>query len=64
DLVPRLVKIVRDAGQALGYQVLMISHHDVTIFEQYADRIYTFVTDAKGSVEVRQWSPAAVETDR
>jgi hypothetical protein len=64
DLVPRLVKIVRDAGQALGYQVLMISHHDVAIFEQYADRIYTFVPDAKGSVDVRQWSPPAVETDR
>jgi ABC-type glutathione transport system ATPase component len=63
DLVPRLVKIVRDAGQALGYQVLMISHHDVAIFEHYADRIYTFVPDSKGSVEVRQWSPAPTEAD-
>ena len=40
DLVPRLVKIVHDAGRALGFQVLMISHHDATNFSRYADRIY------------------------
>src|SRR5262245_31917302 len=27
DLVPRLVEIVRNAGHAMGFQVLMISHH-------------------------------------
>jgi hypothetical protein len=27
DLVPRLVKIVHEAGKALGFQTLMISHH-------------------------------------
>ncbi len=32
DLVPRLVKIVHDAGKALGFQVLMISHHDASAF--------------------------------
>jgi hypothetical protein len=32
DLVPRLVKIVHEASQALGFQVLMISHHDVAMF--------------------------------
>lgn len=53
DLVPRLVKMVRDAGQALGFQVLMISHHDAAIFERYADRIYEFVPDGSGAVEVR-----------
>jgi ABC-type glutathione transport system ATPase component len=63
DLVPKLVKIVHDAGQALGFQVLMISHHDVSIFERYADRIYTFVPDAKGSVEVRRWSPPPAHSD-
>jgi hypothetical protein len=63
DLVPRLVKIVHDAGQALGFQVLMISHHDVSIFEQYADRIYTFTPSEKGSVEVRRWSPPPTATD-
>jgi hypothetical protein len=63
DLVPKLVKIVRDAGRALGFQVLMISHHDVAIFEQYADCIYTFIPNAKGSVDVRRWSPPPNEAD-
>ncbi len=53
DLVPKLVKIVHDAGKALGFQVLMISHHDVAIFEQYADRIYQCVPVGNGRVEVR-----------
>jgi hypothetical protein len=63
DLVPKLVKIVHDAGHALGFQVLMISHHDVSIFEQYADRIYTFVPDATGRTNVRLWSPQPDVTD-
>ncbi len=40
DLVPRLVQIVSQAARELGFQVLMISHHDVRLFEQFADRIY------------------------
>ena len=48
DLVPALVKIVRNAGKALGFQVILISHHDVSIFERYADRIYRFVPTATG----------------
>jgi DNA repair exonuclease SbcCD ATPase subunit len=48
DLVPRMVKIVRNAGRALGFQVLMISHHDSAIFERYADRIYRFTPTADG----------------
>ncbi|MCY2981028.1 MAG: DNA repair protein [Planctomycetota bacterium] len=39
DLVPKLVKIIHDASRALGFQVLMISHHDRNLFEQYADKI-------------------------
>ena len=54
DLVPRLVKIVREAGQALGFQVLMISHHDVAIFERYADRIYEFSPRGDDGVAVRE----------
>lgn len=64
DLVPRLVKIVHDAGKALGFQVLMISHHDVSIFEQYADRIYQCVPIGDGRVEVRQVHCSPVETDK
>lgn len=57
DLVPRLVKIIHEAGQALGFQVIMISHHDPAMFERYADCIYQF-TPAKEGVEVQR-----VETD-
>jgi DNA repair exonuclease SbcCD ATPase subunit len=55
DLVPRLVKIVHDAGKALGFQVLMISHHDINAFSQYADRIYQITPAGDGSVRVEVW---------
>lgn len=58
DLVPRLVKIIHEAGQALGFQIIMISHHDPATFERYADCIYQF-TPARDGVEVQR-----VETDR
>jgi hypothetical protein len=51
DLVPRLVKIVHDAGKALGFQVLMISHHDAGAFETMAEKIYRFTPTPQG-VEV------------
>jgi ABC-type glutathione transport system ATPase component len=63
DLVPRLVKIVHEASQALGFQVLMISHHDVALFERYADRIYQFGLNAEGEVQLRQLRVAAQEPD-
>lgn len=50
DFVPRLVKIVHDAGQALGFQVLMISHHDADYFRQYAGRIYRLVPQGEKGV--------------
>jgi len=40
DLVPKLVEIISEAGRKMGFQVLMISHHDSAMFEKYADRIY------------------------
>jgi hypothetical protein len=40
DLVPKLVGIIHEAGKKMGFQVLMISHHDPAMFEKYADRIY------------------------
>lgn len=52
DLVPRLVKIVAEAGKALGYQVLMISHHDPAVFDRFADKIYRFVPESDGRVSV------------
>ena len=52
ELVPRLVKIVREAGQALGFQVLMISHHDVASFLRYADRVYRLIPDRGDGVRL------------
>jgi len=63
DLVPRLVKIVHQAGQALGFQVLMISHHDVSLFERYADRIYQFQPDGQGGVNVKLVADRPVVAD-
>ncbi len=54
DLVPKLVKIVREAGQALGFQVLMISHHDVANFIRYADRVYRLSPDRGEGVGIEQ----------
>lgn len=48
DLVPRLVKMVRDASRDLGYQVLMVSHHDQEVFREYADQIYELVSGKDG----------------
>ena len=42
ELVPRLVNIVSRAAKELNFQVIMISHHDVGLFEQFADKIYQF----------------------
>ena len=63
DLVPRLVKIVRDAADALGFQVIMISHHDVALFEQYADRIYQFRVGEEGAVHVELYDDTPREPD-
>jgi DNA repair exonuclease SbcCD ATPase subunit len=52
ELVPRLVKIVHEAGKALGFQTLYISHHNVSIFREYADKIYEF-KPSKDGVEVK-----------
>ena len=62
DLVPRLIKIVHDAGKALGFQVLIISHHDVSAFEQYADKIYQFIPTVNG-VEVKGLSRGPANPD-
>lgn len=62
DLVPRLVKIVHEAGQALGFQVLMISHHEAGIFSQFADRIYEFTPD-KAGVSVAKWSTSETKDE-
>lgn len=63
DLVPRLVKIVADAGRALGYQVLMISHHDPAVFDRFADKIYRFAPEPDGRVRVEAVAVDVVDRD-
>jgi len=48
DLVPRLIKIIHAASKELGFQVLIISHHDISSFDQHADRIYRFEPTPNG----------------
>ncbi|HVL40085.1 MAG TPA: hypothetical protein VM328_11905 [Fimbriimonadaceae bacterium] len=52
ELVPRLVKIIRDAGRALGFQVLLISHHELEHHLDLVDRTYAFEPQPDGSVKV------------
>jgi len=54
DLVPRLVKIIALAGRELGFQTILISHHDLGVLEPLADRIYAFHPQPDGSVIVRR----------
>ncbi|MCI0641159.1 MAG: ATP-binding protein [Gemmataceae bacterium] len=54
ELVPRLIKLIHDASNALGFQTLLISHHDVSAFERYADRIYAFSPNPDGTVRVEK----------
>lgn len=63
DLVPRLVKIVQQAGRALGFQVIMISHHDLGVFERYADKIYQFLPQPDGAVVVKEVTTGATASD-
>ncbi len=63
DLVPRLVKMIHQAGQALGFQVILISHHDIALFEQYADRIYAVDSNPDGKIEVQQYRASVVHRD-
>ena len=62
ELVPRLVNIVHLAAKELNFQVIMISHHDVGLFEKYADKIYRF-TPKDGAITTEEVSAAPAEQD-
>ena len=64
ELVPKLVKIVAQTSRTLGFQVLLISHHDVAIFERYADKIYRFIPMMGDVVQIQEISQPAVTEDR
>lgn len=53
ELVPKLVQIVHQAGSELGFQVLMISHHDIKLFDEHADKIYA-MQSRNGRVEMNE----------
>ena len=62
DLVPKFVRIVQHAGRKLGFQVIMISHHDQSVFERFADKIYRFAP-LMGVVEVREVAKSPTVVD-
>ena len=62
ELVPRLVNIVYRAAKELNFQVIMISHHDIGLFEKYADKIYRFEPNGS-AVHVAQVLQNAEEQD-
>ena len=53
ELVPRLVKIVHQAAKELEFQVIMISHHDIGLFERYADKVYR-LNPQKDGIEIAE----------
>lgn len=40
DLIPRFMAVIRAISKRLQFQVLVISHHDVELFRDYADIVY------------------------
>ena len=47
DLVPSMMRIIHTIAQRLQFQILVISHHDVNLFREYADRIYRLLPPAR-----------------
>ena len=60
DYVPRFVKIVHDAGKALGFQIVMVSHHGTDTFAGLADKIITLNPTPEGIVLADAQAPAPV----
>jgi len=62
DLVPRLVKIIHDAARALNFQVILISHHSVSCFAPFADRILQLTPTADG-IKIEDMTPKSRHPD-
>ena len=62
ELVPRLVRIVHQAAKELGFQVIMISHHDIGLFEKYADKVYR-LNPSRDGLEISEVNPRPVDVD-
>jgi DNA repair exonuclease SbcCD ATPase subunit len=62
ELVPKLVDIVSQFARELGFQVLMISHHDIGLFDRYAERVFRLIPQGS-SVSVCEYGPPALQPD-
>ena len=60
ELVPKLVKIVHEAAKQLEFQVIMISHHDLGLFRDYADKVYRLSPGPEG-IQIEDTNPPPVE---
>jgi DNA repair exonuclease SbcCD ATPase subunit len=64
ELVPKLVNIIYRAAKELDFQVILISHHDVELFEEYADKIYRFTPTNDGlRVDQVNANPQGIDQD-
>jgi hypothetical protein len=53
DLVPSLMRIIHTIAHKLQFQTVVISHHDVSLFREYADCIYRLLPPATEGDGVR-----------
>ena len=53
DLVPALMRIIHTIAHKLQFQIMVISHHDVSLFREYADRIYRVLPPAQEGAGVQ-----------
>jgi hypothetical protein len=47
DLVPSLMRIIHTIAHKLQFQIMVISHHYVSLFREYSDRIYRILPPPK-----------------
>lgn len=52
QLVPRFMEIIAAISQRLGLQVLVISHHPVDLFSEFAGRVYSLRPDVESGVRL------------
>lgn len=50
DLVPRLMRVITLAASDLGFQVVVISHHDIGLLQEGVNKIIQFSPNADGTV--------------
>lgn len=50
DLVPRLMRVIALAAKELGFQVVVISHHDLALLREGAQKVIEFVPQEDGTI--------------